>query len=214
MTADQPFSEVESTKSVSDVYAPVSGTVAAAERPARGASRARERAALRRRLARRARGDRRGPARGADGRGRISSVRRAADRLSLHGAPDLGVEPATDVHLSPTGRAPTRRLEPRSASPTLDLPANRPPADGGRSTSNGGRGGDSAWCPNLDPRSRARATHLEVRGSGHLTLPLSTLDVRVPLPSTLGPAGPIGARTLEPPLELGPGPVDPSWVGR
>ena len=28
MTANQPFSEVESTKSVSDVYAPVSGTVA------------------------------------------------------------------------------------------------------------------------------------------------------------------------------------------
>ena len=28
VTADQPFSEVESTKSVSDVYAPVSGTVA------------------------------------------------------------------------------------------------------------------------------------------------------------------------------------------
>jgi glycine cleavage system H protein len=27
VTADQPFSEVESTKSVSDVYAPVSGTV-------------------------------------------------------------------------------------------------------------------------------------------------------------------------------------------
>jgi glycine cleavage system H protein len=27
MTADQPFSEVESTKSVSDVYAPVGGTV-------------------------------------------------------------------------------------------------------------------------------------------------------------------------------------------
>ena len=27
MTANQPFSEVESTKSVSDVYAPVSGTV-------------------------------------------------------------------------------------------------------------------------------------------------------------------------------------------
>ncbi|HEY7756001.1 MAG TPA: glycine cleavage system protein GcvH [Actinomycetota bacterium] len=28
VTVDQPFSEVESTKSVSDVYAPVSGTVA------------------------------------------------------------------------------------------------------------------------------------------------------------------------------------------
>jgi glycine cleavage system H protein len=28
VTADQPFAEVESTKSVSDVYAPVSGTVA------------------------------------------------------------------------------------------------------------------------------------------------------------------------------------------
>jgi glycine cleavage system H protein len=28
VTADQPFSEVESTKSVSDVYAPLSGTVA------------------------------------------------------------------------------------------------------------------------------------------------------------------------------------------
>ena len=28
LTADQPFGEVESTKSVSDVYAPVSGTVA------------------------------------------------------------------------------------------------------------------------------------------------------------------------------------------
>jgi glycine cleavage system H protein len=28
VTANQPFSEVESTKSVSDVYAPVSGTVA------------------------------------------------------------------------------------------------------------------------------------------------------------------------------------------
>ena len=56
VTANQPFSEVESTKSVSDVYAPVSGTVIERQRTARRAARAGERAAVRRRLDRRPRG--------------------------------------------------------------------------------------------------------------------------------------------------------------
>ena len=64
----QPFGEVESTKSVSDVFSPVTGTIVGAEPAAGGAARARERAAVRRRMARRDRAVRPAQLDGAPGR--------------------------------------------------------------------------------------------------------------------------------------------------
>ncbi len=50
VTAGETFSEVESTKSVSDIYAPVTGSISRGERGAGGAARAAQQRPVRRRL--------------------------------------------------------------------------------------------------------------------------------------------------------------------
>ena len=103
VAANQPFCEVESTKSVSDVYAPVTGSVIEGnglitERPELVNEQPYGDGWLDRP------GDRRPVrARGFDGLGRVSSVRRAADGLILYGR-------GTSRHVRSTLPASCRRV--------------------------------------------------------------------------------------------------------
>ena len=74
VTADQAFGEVESTKSVSDVFSPLSGTIVERNPLIDDRPGARERAAVRRWVARRDRAPRRLPGGASDGRRRLSGV--------------------------------------------------------------------------------------------------------------------------------------------
>ena len=106
VTSGQPFGELESVKSVSSVYSPVTGQVRRHERVASRRTAAPQRGLLRRGLAHpRAHGRRRRDRR-PDGRGRVSGLPRAG--LSVH-------------HQSPS-RSARRRRGP-------DGPGRRPPAD-------------------------------------------------------------------------------------
>ena len=165
--ANQPLGEVESTKSVSDVFSPVRGTIVERNPLGRSAARARERAALRRRLA------------GRDRDLRTRRGRRPARRRRL---PGVAVAPASSLD---TGLEHRAALEVGShpgleGAPTctltlavaLAIPSSWRPG--------------SRVCPDPRPSTRRR-TREERDGVLHAAVDIPTATTRGSAPSVAHP---------------------------